>query len=36
MRVMLETSTGHFDPALLGAFQRRSHLFERLFDELGD
>jgi putative two-component system response regulator len=35
MRVILEDS-GHFDPALLVAFQRCSPQFERLFQELAD
>jgi response regulator RpfG family c-di-GMP phosphodiesterase len=35
MRVMLE-DTGHFDPALLVAFQRCSQQLERLFEEFAD
>jgi response regulator RpfG family c-di-GMP phosphodiesterase/serine/threonine protein kinase len=36
MRVMLENSAGHFDPALLSVFQRSSHLFAQFFGELGE
>jgi response regulator RpfG family c-di-GMP phosphodiesterase/serine/threonine protein kinase len=36
MQLMLEASTGHFDPALLPVFQRCAPYFERVFHELAD
>jgi response regulator RpfG family c-di-GMP phosphodiesterase len=36
LQVMIEASPGHFDPALLQAFQRCHREFERVFRETGD
>jgi response regulator RpfG family c-di-GMP phosphodiesterase len=36
VRIMVEEETGHFDPALLAAFQRCAHQFERFFQELAE
>ena len=36
LQIMLETSTGKFDPLLLGAFHRCAAQFERIFRELPD
>jgi response regulator RpfG family c-di-GMP phosphodiesterase/tRNA A-37 threonylcarbamoyl transferase component Bud32 len=36
VQIILEGSPGQFDPALLEAFQRCHHEFERIYKELGD
>jgi len=34
VRIMVNESKGHFDPALLSIFQQCADQFEKLFDEL--